>query len=156
MSPGARQTRVVVLCLTCLLPIFACGGKRPPGLGVSDGRLAPCPSSPNCVSSDATDAAHRVEAFVLAGPPDDAWRIIRNEVASLPRTVVVEETDEYIHAECTSRLFRFVDDLELHLGDSGNRVAIRSASRVGYSDVGVNRRRIERLRAALEARGVLD
>ena len=137
------------------MPIFSYSGKRPSNLGVSDGRLASCPSSPNCVSSDSSDTAHRVEAFSLSGSPDAAWSVLREEVASLPRVTVVEEAANYFHAECASALFGFVDDLELHLRASENLVAVRSASRVGYSDLGVNRRRVERLREVLRARGVV-
>jgi uncharacterized protein (DUF1499 family) len=108
------------------------------------------------VSSDASDADHRVEAFALAAPPDDAWRIIREEVANLPRTTVVDETTSYLHAKSASAVFGFVDDLELHIRASDNLVAIRSASRVGYSDLGVNRRRVEQLREALRARRVVQ
>jgi uncharacterized protein (DUF1499 family) len=68
---------------------------------------------------------------------------------------VVEEATNYLHAQCASALFGFVDDLELHLRASANLIAVRSASRVGHSDMGVNRRRVERLRAALRARGVV-
>ncbi|MCZ6691312.1 MAG: DUF1499 domain-containing protein [Planctomycetota bacterium] len=137
------------------MPFLSYSGKRPSNLGISDARLASCPSSPNCVSSDSSDAAHRVEAFALCASPDAAWRVLREEVASLPRTTVVEETANYFHAECASALFGFVDDLELHLRASENLVAVRSASRVGYSDLGVNRRRVERLREILRARGVV-
>ena len=108
------------------------------------------------MSSDASDAAHRIEAFALTTPPYDAWRIIREEVANLPRTTVVYEKTDYLHAQCASALFGFVDDLELHLRASSNLVAIRSASRVGYSDLGVNRRRVEQLREALRARRVVQ
>jgi uncharacterized protein (DUF1499 family) len=76
-------------------------------------------------------------------------------VAALPRTTVIEETANYLHAQCASALFGFIDDLELHLRESDNIVAVRSASRVGYSDLGVNRRRVEGLREALQARGVV-
>ncbi len=151
MSPSLR----LAACLLCAMPIFSCTGKRPSQLGVSDRGLAPCPPSPNCVSSDASDAAHRVEAFTLSASPDESWRVLREEVAALPRTTVIEETPNYLHAQCSSALFGFVDDLELHLRESANAVAVRSASRVGYSDLGVNRRRVERLRKALRARGVV-
>lgn len=149
-------TSIGVICLVCTLSIFACGGERPSHLGISAVGLAPCPSSSNCVSSDASDADHRVEAFALAAPANDAWRIIREEVANLPRTTVVDETADYLHAECASSLFGFVDDLELHLRASGKVVAIRSASRVGYSDLGANRRRVERLRESLRERGIVQ
>lgn len=138
------------------MPTVSCGGKHPASLVISDTGLALCPSSPNCVSSDASDTGHRVEAFALSVAPDDAWRVIREEVASLPRTTIVEETTDYLHAECASALFGFVDDLELHLRGSASLVAIRSASRVGYSDLGVNRQRVEQLRGALQVRGVVQ
>jgi uncharacterized protein (DUF1499 family) len=139
------MTRIweIVVCLFCFIPLFSCTGKRPSALGISDAGLAPCSSSPNCVSSGAPDGAHRVEAFALSVPPKYAWQVIREAVAALPRTTVVKESANYLHAECTSALFGFVDDLELHLRPSDNMVAIRSASRLGYSDLGVNRRRVE-------------
>ena len=144
-----------VTCLICVMTILSCNGKRPTHLGVTDAGMTPCPSSPNCVSSDASDTAHRVEAFVLSASLDDSWRVILEEVADMPGTTVVEENANYLHAQCASALFGFVDDLELHLRESANIVAIRSASRVGYSDLGANRRRVERLREALRARGVV-
>lgn len=130
-------------------------GSRPGNLGVRDGRLAPCPASPNCVSSDARDADHAVEPLRLAQPAEKAWRAIRETVAALPRTAFVTETEDYLHAECRSALLGFVDDLELHLRPAEGIIAVRSASRLGYSDLGVNRKRVEELRAALRAHGVV-
>lgn len=91
----------------------------------------------------------------LAESPDEAWQRVREVVSELPRTQIVTETSNYIHAECRSPLFGFVDDLELHLRPAENIIAIRSASRLGYSDLGVNRRRVERLRDSLTNRAVL-
>jgi uncharacterized protein (DUF1499 family) len=128
----------------------ACAGARPEGLGVmAGGAFAPCPASPNCVSSDATDAGHRVEPLAFEGTPAEAWRAARKAVAALPRTRIVTESDTYLHAECRSTVFGFIDDLELHLRPEAGGIAVRSASRVGYSDLGVNRSRVESLRAAL-------
>ena len=135
--------------------MLSCAGRPPSSLGVSDAGLFDCPSSPNCVSSNAADAAHQVEVFELSASADEAWPVIREELAKLPRTTVVAETSSYLHAECASFVFRFVDDLELHLRTSPDRVAIRLAARVGRSDLAVNRRRVERLRQALRARGVV-
>ncbi len=118
-------------------------------------RLAPCPASPNCVSSDARDARHAIAPLALAAPPQEAWRAARDAVAALPRTRIVEETADSLHAECRSALFGFVDDLELELRAAEGAIAVRSASRLGYSDLGVNRRRVESLRAALRERGVV-
>ena len=81
---------------------------------------------------------------------------MRDAVAAMPRTRIVEERPGYLHAECTSRIFRFVDDLELLRSETGDRVDVRSASRVGYGDWGVNRARVESLREALVAAGVAD
>ncbi len=118
-------------------------------------RFAPCPASPNCVSSDDPDPSHRVAVFDLAVPAADAWRVALEVVKGLPRTAVVEATDNYLRAECASAIFQFVDDLELELRPGEVIIAVRSASRTGRSDFGVNRRRVERLRDALRDRGVV-
>ena len=118
--------------------------------------LAPCPSRPNCVSSLADDAAHRVDPFALRVPVERAWPQLRDAVASLPRMRIIESGDGYLRAEATSQLFRFVDDLEvLHVPGSA-RIDVRSASRVGYSDLGVNRARVESLREALRRAGAIE
>jgi uncharacterized protein (DUF1499 family) len=145
--------RLGVIMLT--MSLFSCAGTRPTNLGLHDAVLGPCPSSPNCVSSDARDAAHRVEAFELAVPSAEAWRAARAAVADLSRSVIVTETPDYLHAECASAFFGFVDDLELHLRASEGRIAVRSASRLGHSDMGVNRRRVEGLRSELARQGVV-
>ncbi len=148
-------TRIAPMIVFGLLSASACAGAPPSDLGVSADRLSPCPPSPNCVSSDAADAAHRVEAFSLAVEPEVAWPAAREAVSNLPRTIVVEETATYLRAECASAVLGFVDDLELHLRPSDQQIAVRSASRLGYSDVGVNRRRVERLRERLQAGDVV-
>ena len=137
------------------MPLLSIPGKRPDGLGVKNGRLADCPSSPNCVASDARDEGHRVEPFRIAAPAARTWEAIREAVAALPRTRIVADTGEYLHAECASALLGFVDDLELHLRTVEGIVAVRSASRVGYSDLGVNANRIETLRQRLRRAGVI-
>lgn len=118
-------------------------------------RLSPCPDSPNCVSSDATDASHRVEPFEIIFPSDVAWSLAREAVNNLPRTKITQATDNYLRAECTSAVFGFVDDLELELRMDKGVIAVRSAARTGYWDFGVNRRRAESLREALRSRGVV-
>lgn len=122
--------------------------------GIKAGRLAPCPTRPNCVCSDASDSLHGISALKLTTPPDRAWEAARSAVLSLPRTKIVSESDGYLHAECRSAVLGFVDDLELHLQPQSDSIAVRSASRLGYSDFGVNRKRVESLRAALAAEGV--
>jgi len=145
--------------ITLAMALFSCAGTRPTDLGERDGRLAPCPSSPNCVSSDAdaSDTGHHVAPFVLAASdPAAAWKAAREAVAALERTEIVSEGEGYLHAEVTSALMGFVDDLELHLRPDHGIIAVRSASRVGYGDMGVNRRRVEALRDELERQGVVE
>lgn len=125
-------------------------------LGINNSKLAACPTSPNCVSSDAVDADHYIEPFHLAGSPSEAWPLTQALVAALPRTKLVTLESNYLHAECRSALFGFVDDLELHLRPEERMIAVRSAARLGYTDFGVNRKRVEQLRAELLSRGVIS
>ena len=144
------------LLVTSALLLIYCSGSPPASIGVTGKSLAPCPTSPNCVSSDATDAEHKAEPFMLATTPDKTWMIVKEEVRRLPRTKIIKETGSYIHAECRSAVWRFVDDLELLLRPADNMIAFRSASRLGYSDFGVNRSRIEALRVSLKNRGAVQ
>ena len=134
-----------------VVSIFA--GRRPDTLGARDGRLRGCPRSPNCVSSEARDDAHRVEPLGLGGDPAEGWRTVVEVVGALPRTRIVTREEGYVHAECSSPLLGFVDDLELQLRADEGVVAVRSASRLGYSDLGVNRKRVDDLRHRLKKRG---
>jgi uncharacterized protein (DUF1499 family) len=135
-----------------LLGWLGCAGQRPTDIGVQDARLTPCPSSPNCVSSDAPAGDdHQITPLPLAGTVQDGWKRARAAVASLERVQIVHETEGYLHAECTSALIGYVDDLELHLRADDGQIAVRSASRLGYSDMGVNRGRVEEVRKRIEA-----
>lgn len=127
----------------------------PTNLGVSQGRLAPCPETPNCVSSQATDAEHQVEAFPLNRNAPDSIETIAAVIRDMPRTTIVEQTPDYLRAEFTSRLFRFIDDVEFYASDAAQMMHVRSASRLGYSDLGANRKRVEQLRQEYSARSAL-
>lgn len=120
--------------------------KRPEGLGVRAGKLAPCKPTPNCVSSQ----ANPVDREHYIAPIHGSIEAVRDAVKSMPRTrLVVQETD-YLHAEFRSRLLGFVDDVEFFF--DGQVIHVRSCSRLGRRDFGVNRKRIEALRALVEAR----
>ena len=108
--------------------------------------LSPCPDSPNCVSSLASDPRHFIEPIRYTGPADAAMQRLVGIVLAMPRTTRIREEGGYLHTEVRSFLFRFVDDLELSLDVDNGVIHVRSASRSGYSDLGVNRRRVERLR----------
>lgn len=118
--------------------------RRPKNLGVSDGRFAPCKRSPNCVSSqaDPTDREHYIAPIAFRGPVAD----LRRAVESMQRAIVIKAERNYVYAEYRTRLMRYVDDLELYYDEKQGLVQVRSASRLGRRDFGVNRDRVERLR----------
>jgi uncharacterized protein (DUF1499 family) len=142
--------------ISCLIPVFilfisGCNGVRPANLGVRDGRLAPCPSSPNCVSSQSSDKEHSVEPLSYYSSTPEAMAALKNIILQMKRTKIVTETSTYLHAEFTSALWRFVDDVEFSFDENAKFIHMRSASRLGRSDFGVNRKRIENIRKAWEA-----
>lgn len=120
--------------------------RRPENLGVKEGRLAPCKRSPNCVSSQAnlSDAEHHI------APIHGSLAAARLAIRSLPRTTIIEEKENYLYAEFRTPLLRYVDDVELYF--DGQVLQVRSCSRLGRRDFGVNRKRVEELRALIEAR----
>jgi uncharacterized protein (DUF1499 family) len=149
MSRIPEPTRVAgVVCGAALALLSACAAERQPVMPEPGELLAPCPSSPNCVSSLAPDAAHRVAPLPYQGDPAAAMRRLRDVIAAMPRARVVSVSDTSLHAEFTSRIFRFVDDVDCAVDPAAGVIQIRSASRVGYSDLGVNRARVEAIRAA--------
>ena len=117
----------------------------PAGLGLSaDGRLAPCPDKPNCVSSQATDAEHAMSPMVRSDPtPEVAISRIAERILQMPRTKIVSRKPNYLHVEFRSALFGFVDDVEFYAPAEQKVVHFRSAARLGHSDLGVNRQRME-------------
>jgi uncharacterized protein (DUF1499 family) len=156
MIDGNRVITFAWSLFLCLLITSCSGGNPVVELGVNNSKLATCPTSPNCVSSDAADDDHHIESFRLVGSPVEAWRITQSLVATLPRTKIITVENNYLHAECRSALFGFVDDLELHLRPEERMMAVRSAARLGYADFGVNRKRVEQLRSELLRKGVIE
>ena len=131
--------------------VAGCTGARPMNLGVHDGKLAPCPATPNCVSSQSTDKDHAVDPLPFSGTPAEAMADLKKVLSVMPRARIVTAAENYLHAEFTSALFRFVDDVEFSIDERTRTIHLRSASRVGRSDLGVNRKRIENIRAAMSA-----
>jgi uncharacterized protein (DUF1499 family) len=124
--------------------------QRPTNLGLTNGRLAPCKRTPNCVSSQA-DPADR-EHFIAPLASTIGIPKLRMLVESMPGAIIIKEQGNYLYAEFRSRLLGFVDDLELHRDGQHNLIHVRSASRLGRRDFGVNRERVEALRALIQAR----
>ena len=145
------MTRSLSSLLSLGLLVAGCTGTRPMNLGVHDGKLSPCPASSNCVSSQSIDKEHSIEPLRYTGPPGKAMDQLTKIVNDMKRTRIVMETDGYLHAECTSALFRFVDDVEFLVDERASIIHVRSASRAGQSDLGVNRKRVEGIRAAMKA-----
>lgn len=112
--------------------------------------LKPCPSSPNCVSTQAEDEGHRIAPMRYQREMTEAMARLKQAVSVMSGARVAEEAGPYLRFEFTSRLLRFVDDVEFLFDDATKTIHCRSASRVGYGDFGVNRRRIEAIRAQLD------
>ncbi|AOW98682.1 hypothetical protein BJP34_03780 [Moorena producens PAL-8-15-08-1] len=157
---------LIVLISLVLVAIFAIGatfalsgegeslmkfpGKQPTNIGIqSSGQLAPCPNTPNCVSSYSQDAEHGIEPLAYNSTPTEAMAKLKIVIENLERTQVIEEKDNYLYAQFTTPLMGFVDDVEFLLDDSAKVIHVRSASRLGKSDLGVNRKRVEIIRAEL-------
>ena len=126
-----------------LVALVGCASATP-----SSGKnnLTPCPSSPNCVSSLSQDAGHFIEPFACSLAPAAALEALAQAVAMIKGGRVVVSEGSYLRSEFVSSLCKFVDDVEFVIDEDKKIINLRSASRVGYSDFGVNRRRIEELR----------
>lgn len=134
--------------------MFSFSGTRPDNLGVKDGRLASCPNTPNCVNSQSpqNDAEHYIEPLSYSGSPDEAIATLKSVIEDMDRTEIIKADERYLYSEFTSKIMGFVDDVEFYLDENAGVIHVRSASRLGQSDLGVNRKRIEDIRAKLAAR----
>jgi uncharacterized protein (DUF1499 family) len=108
--------------------------------------LRTCPDKPNCVSTQATDENHAITPFQYKKSRAEAKEALKAVLATLPRSKLVDEGESYLHYEFTSLLLRFVDDVEFRFDETTKTIHFRSASRIGYSDFGVNRKRMEQIR----------
>jgi uncharacterized protein (DUF1499 family) len=144
-----RYKTMAALMLSLALAAVGCSGKRPENLGVVDGQLLPCPASPNCVVSRSDDPDHFIEPIRYRGGRASAVARLREIVEGMKRAHVVVATDDYLHVEFFSPTMGFGDDAEFFFGERG-RILVRSAARLGHSDFGVNRERMERIRALMD------
>ena len=143
---------IVVLALAFILwtnNIFA--GTPPTNLGVTNGKLAACAATPNCVNSQAptTDSQHAIAPLPMSGDLPTTIANLKQVIQAMPDTNIIKETNNYLYVEFTSKLMRFVDDVEFDLDNDTKMIQVRSASRLGESDLGVNRQRIEEIRTKL-------
>lgn len=145
--------RILPTALISLLALSGCSGTMPK-LGHENGLLAACPTSPNCVSSKAKDSKHFIEPLQVTGTPTEVKDALLKALNERNPTSVTAAKEGYIRAEFASKLFGFVDDIEFYIPMQESpevSVQVRSAARVGYSDFGVNRKRIELIREKLKA-----
>ncbi|MFD1384206.1 DUF1499 domain-containing protein [Rhodanobacter aciditrophus] len=145
---------VFVVIIAMLIGFFVyveMNNEMPQDLGVNEGLLLPCPDTPNCVSSqaDAEDEEHYVEPIIYRGNVKDAQLAVEQFFLSQPDTRIVESRLGYTHIVVDSRLFGFRDDVELYFPEADSVMHVRSASRVGYDDLGVNQERVRQIRNLL-------
>ena len=143
----------LILPVVVLLAVLGYWSRFGEAAGLVEGQLKTCPKAHNCVSSEfGTDLYHSIEPLVYAA--EDAAQVLprlKGTIRDLGGSIEAE-TDDYLAATFTSRLFRFVDDLEARIDSDQNTIHLRSASRVGRSDFGANRKRIAQLKAAFESK----
>ncbi|MBX3050210.1 MAG: DUF1499 domain-containing protein [Caldilineaceae bacterium] len=136
-----RKMWYLALCMATL-GLAGCSGDAPSTLGMTDGRLTPCPDSPNCVSSQVENGYPAMEPIPLSLPADETQDVLVAALEEMDGVEVVSTEPGYVHAEAKSRLLGFVDDMEFAIDESDGVIHYRSASRMGYGDMGANRERM--------------
>lgn len=143
---------LVLAVLAFPILLIGCAGQVPE-LGINNDKLAPCPQTPNCVNSQAVGEKQHIQPIRYQGTVKEARAHLLQILDSLKRTKILNAKEDYIRVEFSSAFFRFVDDVEFYFHDEESEDAIihvRSASRIGRSDFGVNRKRIEMIRSQIQ------
>lgn len=122
----------------------------PDDLGLTNGRFTPCPNSPNCVSTFATDARHKIDSIPMTMSIHEAKVKLYNVIVDMPRTTIITNGPNYIHAEFRSAIWGFIDDVQIYLDETTQSIQFKSSSRLGYGDGNVNRKRMEAIRTAFD------
>jgi uncharacterized protein (DUF1499 family) len=139
------QLLSVLLLLTALLT--ACRFKEPLDIGYSNGSLSLCPESPNCVSTLDTGEIHAIDPIKYSGTADEAMATLIQVIDSMPRTRIISREVRYLHVTFTTAVMRYVDDVQFLIDEEKSVIHFRSASRLGYGDMGTNRARMELVRS---------
>jgi uncharacterized protein (DUF1499 family) len=140
----ARRIKIVALFLIVMSTV-GCAGHAQDSRSTTPADLAPCPDSPNCVSTKSKDPDRAMTPLPYIKSGKESMDRLLEIVRSMKRTTIVSATPSYLHVEFRSALFRFVDDVEFVLEDSARLIHFRSASRTGYYDFGVNRKRMKEI-----------
>jgi len=155
----STETLVIVIIVVSLafllmvivrLAMLSVRAQQPKNLGLADNQFLSCPATPNCISTHSTDLQHASDPIRFSGSAGDALKKMHAIVEQQPRTRIITVTAGYMHVEFTSRIFQFVDDVQFLFDENQQVIHFRSSSRSGYSDLGVNRHRMESLRTAFE------
>jgi len=134
--------------LALLIFISSCSGTMPDNLGLVKGKFIDCPESPNCVSTQTTKEEAKMSPLSFNGSLEEAKQKLTQVINEYPRTKIIKQTDTYMHVEFKTKIMRFVDDVEFYFDESSKKIHFRSASRIGRSDFGLNRKRMEEVTAA--------
>ena len=148
LTRKSALNKQVCIALLSFIFLMGCSGTIPK-LGVNSGQLKPCPDKPNCVNSQTADKIHFIQPMHFSGTGQDAQERLLQVLKALQQTKIVAVQENYIRVEFTSKVFRFIDDAEFYFLSAENGktiINLRSASRIGHSDFGVNRERIEQIR----------
>ena len=144
---------IIILIVILVIAIFVIIGGRTYNsnvatpAGVGPGTLAPCPESPNCVSTLSTDDLHKIDPMPLTQDPQQALTALASLLMETPKARVITKNDRYLHVEMRSSFWNFVDDVEFVIDEENQQIQSRSAARMGYSDMGVNKSRYKKLAA---------
>lgn len=139
---------IAAIALRLAIPSLS---KMPDNMGVTNNQLAPCPDSPNCVSSFATDDEHAIDSISFSGSAADARAALLTALNALPNATIETDQPTYLHATTSSRLMGYIDDNEFLIDEQAGVIHVRAAARLGRSDLGANRARIETIRALMES-----
>lgn len=136
---------LIVIAIAAAVYTISYSTKTPDNIELNAGKLAPCPDSPNCVSSQENDKEHAIDTIKASGSTENVMKRLTETITQMGGKIITRK-GPYLHAEFRSNVFRFVDDLECYYDKNKGLVEIRSAARLGYADFSVNRNRVEKLR----------
>lgn len=142
-----RNSSIIILTMLLTLFMLGCSSNQPYHFGVANGRLSPCPNSPNCCSSQSSEQSQFIEPLRYQETQQLAQQKMLSLLQRMQRAKIITVSENYLHAEFTSAFFHFVDDVELYFDDETKTIHMRSAARSGYYDFGVNRKRLEAIKS---------
>ena len=141
----------IILLTGIIFAVLSISSRKQPDLGLLNGQLRSCPSTPNCVCSESPIETAFVEPLIYSATNEDAWNRMKQVIVETGGKILTEQ-GVYLHARYETSLMRYIDDVELRLDENKQVIHIRSASRVGHSDMGENRKRVTRIRIAFKSK----